>query len=1030
MKFWLPYIIVFIFACLKGNSQVENTFTLGGKWDESISDLFESFDGNLLIVGQSQSPNIVGKHGWVVKMNEQGEELFKINIPGEGDYKATKVVEDANGMMYVGVIGHKQATKGGEESYEAWLECYNINRHRLWRIPVQKSKQPLKFDGLIYDEVQDQLVLSGIKENSIWLMSIGRNSDLIEEKYLNKNADLYDLTPESTKLIQVNQHYFLAGKLKHSTRKYQLFVAKLDKEIDLLKIETYINEKGKIKEVNALRYLKSGNLAVIGTTMDKDENMYFFRTDTMLRKGKLYAIEENLDQRGMDIIALTKDSLLLLGYGQKKRAASNDIILHTINEAGLVDSSLLIDDEVELKANNLLLKRNGSIWIGGVKNMKGTKEDIYISQWSKSIQQPKTVNPALVKLRAFKSGDTKLVKVHENAQSYNLKYIVQNESNTKLTDLILKIACITCQEGVTVEQKPVGNLAAESIKKITIPIFTTQKVIAGNNRISLTLQDVNGEIFGQSEIQFTTYQRQPFELIDYTFNGNPSTDTLEKGQTHLLSVRLLNKYFETSENDEVFFPFVSGLNNSPDIFPLKKTQPGDTLTIPYHFIIHSFFDQDSFNFKGQINLVDRDLFEFAIKGKVKKEIVFTPTAINVPKPSMIQTIPRLRKKGIEKELEMDIDWGRDMNTESAASTSTQRYEIQFDVNSNFIPIEENFYVQINGEINKIQGIKADEVTIKRRPRPGKKDKLFVSFKVPLQPGYNTIEVAYQDNSFLAQTSRPIGVKCNYSDKGTLYAICIGVPDAGNILNYTANDAADFAHLIQQQQDNGVFDSVEVHLLNTVETTKATHISSIIQEKIGLPASRNTISKKDGVIIFMSSHGSVTELGEFRIHASDYNQGFPDVTSINFQYIQDVLDEVDCQKWVFIDACHSGTVKNMMQGIKGSEEEEFSFARIINKRLAAATGIRALASCEAKESSHEDKIWKNGAMTEALVTLLDDKDRCKEMDTNKNGALTLSEIFRELKKNVEDIVQKVRKKKQTPYYTIPDSMEEDVDLFAY
>ena len=121
---------------------------------------------------------------------------------------------------------------------------------------------------------------------------------------------------------------------------------------------------------------------------------------------------------------------------------------------------------------------------------------------------------------------------------------------------------------------------------------------------------------------------------------------------------------------------------------------------------------------------------------------------------------------------------------------------------------------------------------------------------------------------------------------------------------------------------------------------------------------------------------------------------------------------------------------MMEGVKSSTESDFSFEETIIKRLEADKGIRALASCAAGEVSYEDEAWKNGAMMEALMILLADKARCKKIDVNKDGFLTLSEIFPEIQEIVGKIVRKVRNKKQTPYLYIPDSEEKDVDLFAY
>lgn len=263
-------------------------------------------------------------------------------------------------------------------------------------------------------------------------------------------------------------------------------------------------------------------------------------------------------------------------------------------------------------------------------------------------------------------------------------------------------------------------------------------------------------------------------------------------------------------------------------------------------------------------------------------------------------------------------------------------------------------------------------------------------KIPLQQGNNHIEVVADD-----QVSDALDVEFA-PQRANLFVLAIGPQHED--LQYTAKDAGDFAKAFQNQGGEGkLFNEVFVTSLTTSEKTGLDGIRQAMYD-LEYQWQDKQITQSDVLLVFISSHGKIVE-NRFKILQSGYNPKYEQI-AVDFKTdILEVLNNINCKKLVFIDACHSGGAKEGFGGLNKAIVD-------LSKTL---PGVSTLTSCGSTEKSYEDKAWENGAFTEALLSAFSNED-CKDTDgefkadADGNKILSLGELYDFLRRRVPNLVQ--------------------------
>lgn len=305
----------------------------------------------------------------------------------------------------------------------------------------------------------------------------------------------------------------------------------------------------------------------------------------------------------------------------------------------------------------------------------------------------------------------------------------------------------------------------------------------------------------------------------------------------------------------------------------------------------------------------------------------------------------------------------------------------------------------------------------------------LSIDVPLKEGNNEIYVEVKQNGQVVRT-KPLTISFEPS-KPNLHVLAIG-PKYSD-LKYNGKDALDFAKIMEDQEDRGLFNRVFIRTYTSAEETTKRAISiafSDLLKRFTEKDGADKIAKNDVLMVFISSHGEMTGK-RFQIIPSDYDRNYPTETGLDYKdKVIHYLDLINCKKFVFLDACHSGGASKSVG--------KLGISRALLELNKSMDGLSSITSCGRDELSYEHENWENGAFTEALIEAfsgktitLDDgttfsSDQSKENDGD--GLLSLEELFNYLEVRVPILVESINKSGQTPHKKFDEALPKDLNFF--
>lgn len=297
---------------------------------------------------------------------------------------------------------------------------------------------------------------------------------------------------------------------------------------------------------------------------------------------------------------------------------------------------------------------------------------------------------------------------------------------------------------------------------------------------------------------------------------------------------------------------------------------------------------------------------------------------------------------------------------------------------------------------------------------------FVEKRLRLSEGANTVQVRIGRGADVYEETREVFA---IPQRPNLYILSIGIPY--NDLNYTDDDARDFARVFREQE-GVLFGQVNITLLDEENETTAANVAEQLIQFRELANLHNQIQPEDVLMVFLSSHGDIIsfagEKEKFYIPGSDRRQG---VRRTNVDYeneITKVLETINCKKIVFIDACKSGSAKS-------GDLEVPSVAPFITRIANASPGLVTFSSSTSNQLSYEQDSIQNGLFTEALINAFEVKSGLADKDNN--GIITISELDYFLKDEVRLLVKTLFKgtgRDQVPEMSSNNSLPDDFPLF--
>ena len=562
----------------------------------------------------------------------------------------------------------------------------------------------------------------------------------------------------------------------------------------------------------------------------------------------------------------------------------------------------------------------------------------------------------------------------------------------------------------------VGNDNRFEVKKILLSYYD-QYLVAGNLNL--------GKKSGQS-----------FKLVSF----NEESILIKQSPT----ITVTDPKLEDENGDEILSPGELGTiyffieNTSGNDIPkmvvktaLEQNATGVAITKPNRFI--PFLPK---GMRKRINIPVKGLEQDASRPNGKLEIVISTNQEKVHSFSaQLENIIKADEAILSTSLKSFNSEGVKITWQQPNLISTGSREISTPNNT--------YTIKLN--VSSRQAIRANDPKIYRNNRllvDGKNS--FPRLSEPIEEG-NWLDYSLSfDIQDLEEGKNEIQVKIggvetnvtiNYVPrKPDLHLLAVGPHYAD--LKYTAKDAIDFASIIAQQRNRGFFNRVFIDTLVDAASTNKTNIVTafeIMRNRYRQKSHPRNIKPNDYLIVFLSGHGIKYE-GSFRLLPTDYNPDAKATTTINYKEdLLTFLDEIQCKKFMFIDACLSGAAK----GNKSINPSALNKA--LQEANESVSGMVAFSSSSQNQLSYEDEAWENGAFTEALlealnareVQLKDGRTILADQNSDSNssdGILTIKELYDFLKVRVPDLVLTQKRDAEQVPTLINHSLKADIPLF--
>ncbi|WP_107037337.1 T9SS type A sorting domain-containing protein [Brumimicrobium mesophilum] len=275
-------------VALDVNNSIEWQKSFGGSSVDFVSKLLTTSDGNLLIGVDSESDisgnkTVTSRGGvdfWVIKVDEQGNELWQKTYGGSGDDYLSDIVELSDGSFILAgssdspISGDKTEASLGQSDF--WIVKIDHNGNVLW----DKTFGGSAIDGANSIVLDDNIIVGGTSNSpisgnksegiygglDIWILKLDSSGALVWDKTL--GGDQYESLSD---LILLNNRIFAFGnssssisgsKTEESRGFDDYYITMLDYSGSILMDKTYGGND--LDQLTDVKLMASGDLVLAG----------------------------------------------------------------------------------------------------------------------------------------------------------------------------------------------------------------------------------------------------------------------------------------------------------------------------------------------------------------------------------------------------------------------------------------------------------------------------------------------------------------------------------------------------------------------------------------------------------------------------------------------------------------------------------------------------------------------------------------------------------------------------------------------
>jgi len=951
----------------------------GIKGEDYFTKTIQLSNGNLAAIGNFPSPDGLKKYGFLSLIDfSTGKILKKISFGNQNEIFIHDIIELPEGNMLM--VGYSSFNK---INYP-WLIKLDASGNKLLEKVLPLPEGSILTS--IHSDLQNGFYLTAkINNGDIFFIRLNNEIDIIWKKLAlsGSNGELRKVS------IGLNGSVYLGGNSKKGEGQNlgDVWISSLDKNGNELWRKSF---GGKLwEELNDLTILPDGSILFCGETNSLGNGKQDFWLVKLNNNGFLQW-ERTYGGREADIAT----SILPLFNGNIWLAGSS---LSLINKKGAtkfaariieIDASGNLQWEADYGGDNnedinyLCQIHDGSVLFSGwtESNTQNIKD-----AWMVRFPAPE-MNRLLAKgnLRLKESKiwlNTPDGLLKPGVQSY-ISFQLNNQEANLIENIRIDVNHIDGQKGIHINPSVyIQPLQPNVNKQINIPVTSGENIETKDNLLEIrvysgsdliktvtgTIKSLNPKAATLRFVQTKTEKEGVDEFSPQTLTVEVQNDG-DLPATEVQINFMLPKGILALSASEVKLGIINSKSLKKATFRFQKTVQfeGNEVTI-------------------QINALDNQLTSISKTVSTRFDVITTSQSSNI----IVFNNPKASQKR--------TDW----------SNPTFKLEAMFGTTSNNLKLGDAV-VKINGVIPERSKMDEEKLTPPAAITQGNAMNFYdYENVISLLEGENRVLIELVTPNGVIQSNEMI---INYKPKQpNLHVLSIGIPHKD--LKYTSIDAENFANVFQNQTGmDKVFNKIYVEKKNTRENTRNLDIRAAMEDlrrRYNTDLIGGKINREDVLILFISSHGKTDDNNDFKILASDYD-AYGDVSNIDYKRdILDILNQIDCKKFVFIDACHSGSA----QGARLVNQARFALEEI----NAAYPGLNVLTSSQVDELSYEDDSWGNGAFTEAILEAFSGKISANGLNPDPDGdkIIRFGELYDFLQKRVPTMVMEKKKSKQMP-----------------
>jgi len=952
------------------------TDIIGTHSSNVLTKVIEATNGHVAAVGEVQSG---GKNGLFVLYDfSTGTQLIKSIYGGKKDDILQSIIQTADGHF---ILAGYTASFGSKA--KGWLIKVDEKGKVIWEKTPGDGSENRLFELVALSD--QSMIASGMADGRVWMVKFDLDGKVLWDRKL---VAAPMSTVEGMKVNSKDEIFLTGNTIKSGdTQRDNIYVLKTDAKGKQIWGHEY-GDRG-WEEAKDIILTSDGGLAVVGNTVNGGNgkiDMLLIKVNSLSGTqlwSQAYGGRE--DDLASSVIETYSGEFVIIGhtFSHARGARDSNARLVGVGRGGdrlwemnpgkdkddLGRSLLQLHDESLLFVGKTNQRENGA-WITRFESLKPA---ILISAKG-------DLNIARTKFW-LKTADGYL---QPNTRSY-VSFNITNQEAFDLDNVSVRLIDQSQRQEITYWANTyLGPLKRGESREVRIPVSAKEIAETTDNRFGVSVLSNNQEISAFSEI-IKTKNPRPATLVIAKDFVRPEGNTEFSPRNITLEVE--NKGDQSANGGKVLINAPEGIQvlGRKEI-PLGEILPRALKRLNIRVQKKAQYDKNS----AIVECVIVDA-----QGKLTRKNITVSFDVFVASDGfedVLFTSPNEAKINIKRVTSDRAEF----RIEATISTAQ----------GNLSP--QDAKVRINGK--SPDNSKMDEEQLQPPTRRGEKFRYAYENVIPLEEGENRITIEFKTANGILQ-SRELVV--NYTPrKPNLHVLSIGIPHKD--LKYTTNDARDFAAMFQNQSGpDKIYERSFIKSMYKPEQTRKTPIYAEFADLIRRYRNENRedqIKEDDVLIVFISSHGK-EDNGAFKILASDYDL-YPTAAMIDYQNeILDILEKIECKKFVFIDACHSGAAE-------GGRESSIQVRRALEKINNAYPGLNVITSSQQDQLSYEDDSWQNGAFTEATIeafrnTLCTDDNGSYLADGDTNQYITFDELYDFLKKRVRGLVKAVKGKDQMP-----------------